>query len=632
MRFFWKVLAGMTLAVVVTAWVADLRVSGLVQSSRAQTLERRARDDAWLFSRLARPLLSAGDEAGLGRLAADLLRQLDDRRITFIAGDGRVLADSHRDPSAMDNHAERPEVRVPGEVHRRLSDTLDRPMIYVALALRDGEELLGYSRVALDASVVELADGALRRELLLATLMALGAGLVLALIVSDRISRPLLRMTTVMSALGRGDYRQRVDPAGSSELRNMANVLNDVGRTLQERESRIVAEVSQKAAILSAMDEGLVAMDRRGRVVLLNNAARRMLAPGAADGVGARFADLARDPSLVDAAARCLSQAERCEGEIRVGPGGEEGNDLAFVVTPVLDPSGRAEMAVLVVHDVTTLRRLEQVRSDFVANVSHELKTPLTTMRGYIEALLDDPDLDSDQRGRFLMKAGRSTERLTAIVSDLLDLARLERGPDHAGAEPVDLAELVADCVSSVQNDADERGVRLQVSVEDAPLVLRGDDPALVIAVTNLLNNAVKYSPVGGVVDVRLGLEPTGEAAAVSAAAPADVPADAPADVPADVPAAAPGAGLGDEPTLARRCVRLSVADQGPGIPLEAQERIFERFFRVDKDRSRQLGGTGLGLSIVRNVISTHGGEVWVESTPGQGSCFHVRLRLSEPL
>jgi two-component system phosphate regulon sensor histidine kinase PhoR len=583
-RFFWKLLAGMTLAVVATAWVSDLRVSSLVEERRLESVRERAREDAFLVSRLAMAPLLAGDIPALQELADHLERHLAGRRITIIAADGAVLADSHESPRAMGDHGTRPEVIDPGSVHERVSDTLGREMMYVSKAMAHDGQTLGHARVALDTSRIR-ADGDLLRDgMLLATFLALGVGLVLAFVISGRVSRPLQRITAAIGALGRGDYHRRLVEEGAAEIRHMAEVVNDVGLRLEERETRIVAEVGQKAAILSAMDEGLVALDRALRVVLLNDAARTMLDPERKEGVGVRFADLTSAPEFILAARECLEQGERREGEIRA-PGAEDGNIMAFVVTPVLDPGGRAEMAVLVLRDVTALRRLEKVRSDFVANVSHELKTPLTTMRGYLEAVLDDPGMDVEQRRAFLEKAGRSTERLTAIVSDLLDLARLERSIDESEGELVDLGPLVADCVRSIQPDAEERLVRVDMHLERSPVVVSGDDQSLVTAVTNLLVNAVKYSPENGVVDVSLRTE----------------------------------GGVG----------WLRVADQGPGVPFAAQERIFERFYRVDKDRSRQLGGTGLGLSIVRNVVQAHGGQVWVESTPGEGSRFHMQLPLS---
>ena len=583
MRFVWKLFAGMTLVVGATAFVADVQVSATVEKSRLEVVRDRSREAAWFLSELVRPMLAADDIAAVRDLTVRLERRLAGRRITIIAPDGRVLADSHEDPAVMENHADRPEVLAPGSVHRRISDTLGRPMTYVAEPVESDGRLLGHARVALDASALESSGGLLRQALLTATFVALGVGLLLSWLISVRISRPLERIGAAISGLGMGDYQQRVAMSGPEEIRRVASMLNDVGDRLRRREARIVAEVGQKAAILSAMDEGLVALDRGGHVVLLNDAGRSILDRNATEGVGAHLGELTQESELLAAADSCLAEGQRREGEIRSAVA-DAPAVVHYVATPVLDPSGAAEMAVLVLRDVTALRRLEQVRRDFVANVSHELKTPLTTMRGYLEAVLDEPAMPAEQRRSFLEKAGRSTARLAAIVSDLLDLARLERGPEELGSDPIDMDSLAADCVRAVKADAEERRVRIEMHVPEAHTVVRGDDQSLVTAVTNLLDNAVKYSPEGGLVTVRL-VQHDGQA-------------------------------------------WLTVSDQGPGIPPQEQERIFERFYRVDKDRSRQLGGTGLGLSIVKNVVLAHGGEVWVESTLGEGSQFHLRLPL----
>lgn len=586
MRFFWKLMLGMTLVVAATAWVADLSVSNVVDESRVSAVQQRVREDAWLVGQLLQPLLQAGDELAVTLLADRLARQLPGRRVTLIAPEGRVLADSHEDPAGMDNHGTRPEVLQPGSVHERHSDTLGQAMVYASERVVDSSGvLLGHARVALAASDLDAAGAQQRRALLTGTLVSLLVGLVLALLISGRISRPLAAIARAVSALGRGELHEPVADSGSLEIRQVASAVNGVARTLGERAQRISAEIGQKVAILSAMDEGLLALDSDGLVVLINEAGRALLGADGRELLGRPLTELGARTELVKAATGCLAGGQRQEGELRAHELEDE-QVLHFVASPVLDESGRAAMAVLVVRDVTDLRRLEQVRRDFVANVSHELKTPLTTMRGYLEAVLDDPDMAPEQRTRFLVKAGASTARLAAIVSDLLDLARLERRAGDLDREPLDLRALVADCVRSTSPDAEDRGVVVRLHSPQGALTLCGDEQALMTAVTNLLDNGIKYSPVGG--QLQVGLEREGSHA------------------------------------------RIWVADQGPGIPYEFQERIFERFYRVDKDRSRQLGGTGLGLSIVKNVVQAHGGEVWVESTPGAGSRFLVRLPLEE--
>ena len=562
----------MTLVVAATAFVADWRVTSVVESRRLEAVQRRVLDDAWLLAEIVRQPLLTKDVTALRELSRAVAQRIEGLRVTVIGGDGTVLADSHRDPTSMEPHGRRPEVLKPGRVVQRFSATLKRDMIYAAAAVSGG-----YARVALDLGDVTRAGGELRQGLIPAALVALAVGCLLALLISTRISRPLARIGGVIMAMGRGEYDRRVEEAGASEFRAVARTLNDVGRQLLEREGLILAEAGQKAAIVSAMEEGLVALDRDHRVVLLNDAARRLLGSEGAD-VGDRFADLIDAPELLLSADRCLEQGERIEGEVVT----TESDVIQFTASPLRAVGGATEMAVMVLRDVTAMRRLEQVRRDFVANVSHELKTPLTTMRGYIETVLDDDAMEPELRRSFLKKAERSTSRLASIVSDLLDLARLERSPEELGDELLDLSALVIDCVHHVENDAEERGVLIEVSSTVPRTLVRGDDQSLVTAVTNLLDNAVKYTPPGGRVIVSV--------------------------------------------VVVEGMAEVHVVDEGPGIPLSEQERIFERFYRIDKNRSRKLGGTGLGLSIVRNVALSHGGEVSVQSEPGAGSRFVLRL------
>ena len=242
----------------------------------------------------------------------------------------------------------------------------------------------------------------------------------------------------------------------------------------------------------------------------------------------------------------------------------------------------RSGACVVVLRDLTERRRLEQVRQDFVANVSHELKTPLTTMRGYVETIQDDPDMPPAVREKFLDKVQRSTTRLGSIVSDLLDLTRIETTRDSVERHRVDLYALAREAIGLAQSSAESRSVLLRLAGAGGPWFVLGEDKSLMLAIQNLVDNAIKYSPEEGVVTVSLE---------------------------------------GDENGLV-----LAVKDEGPGIPESERERIFERFYRIDKDRSRSPGGTGLGLSIVRNAVRSHGGDVDVVSTMGQGSTFRMHL------
>lgn len=341
---------------------------------------------------------------------------------------------------------------------------------------------------------------------------------------------------------------------------------------------RIAAQVARNAGLLEALDEGLLGVDGSGRVILANRTARGLLDVVAGDPIGLPLARVSSLPALAATVDQARSVGGRVFYETTVRENDED-RVLRIVASPIPGPEG---LCIVAVRDLTEMRRLELVRSDFVSNVSHELKTPLTSMRGFVEAVLDDPEMPAALRTQFLGKARHSTERLSAIVSDLLNLTRIESSAGQIEREPLLLSALVAEIVAAAVEDAEARGVALTIAEPPPQTTVMGDAQALALAISNLVDNAVKYSPEGGVVGVRLCLE--------------------------------------DDWLV------LAVEDQGPGVPVAERERIFERFYRVDKVRSRALGGTGLGLSIVKNVVLAHQGEVEVQSASGGGSRFVMRL------
>jgi two-component system phosphate regulon sensor histidine kinase PhoR len=328
------------------------------------------------------------------------------------------------------------------------------------------------------------------------------------------------------------------------------------------------------------MVEGVVAVDEKGRVILMNGVAAEILGADARLAQGSSFESVTRVGEVQDAVAETMRSGVRRVREVLLSAVPRD-RILEIYVSPIREPSGGV---VVVLHDVTELRRLEGVRRDFVANVSHELKTPLTVIRGIVETLLDDEDIEAATRVRFLQKANVQTERISSIVTDLLRLVRLESEGAGGERETLDLREPVQASVRSLQPSADDKRIELRVDVSPDELLVDGDRNALRLIVDNILDNAVKYTSAGHV-SVRLSRD-------------------------------------------ADRAL-LEIADTGVGIAAVEQERIFERFYRVDKARSRELGGTGLGLSIVRNAVHAHGGVVQCVSELGRGSTFRVWIPLA---
>ncbi len=591
-RFFWKVFLGVLVIVAVGGLIVGSLVGGVAEGSRNELIQQRVRDESQLVALLATDPLArwtnTGDDgertraaAELERIAARVAQDLEGRRITLLAADGLVLADSHESPGVMDNHGTRPEVLRPGEVVARASRTLQRELLYVAQVVEADGERLGYARVARAAEDVEAELAALRRAVQTGAAVALGIGLILSWLLSTQLTRPLRRIVAALSALGSGERQPRLPVTGRDEVGRLAAAVNDLSEQLEDRIHRLEQVNEQHRAVLGSMEEGVVAVDPEHCLVLINDAAiELLLADHQVDPHGRPIWEITRVPEVVTAVERCVNEHVKVSVEVRVHHG-ERDLDLAVSAVPLGGaPDGRGCVAVL--HDLTEVRRLEVIRRDFVANVSHELKTPLTSMKGFVEAVLEDSEMPDDRRTSFLTKSLDNADRLAAIVSDLLDLARIESdGGTGTRFRPIDLADALQRAIHGQRASAETKNVTLQVDVAGA-VPFFGDAQALETAVSNLINNAIRYSPAES--RVRIGL------------------------------------------LRKDRSILIEVQDDGPGIPPHEQERIFERFYRVDKDRARTLGGTGLGLSIVKHAVAAHGGEVSVESQVGVGSTFRIRL------
>lgn len=568
-----------------TLLVATLLVAWSIRHSVNERIERslvtQARLTAELLSR-QRPSSRAELDA-----EADTLGRLAEARVTFIAPNGTVVGDSEVPAgtlSAVDNHADRPEVRAARAdgigVARRYSDTVDADMLYVAVVVPNSPlPDVSIVRLALPLTEVGQQLAVVRRAAVAAALTGLGVALALAWITSALLAR---RMRTIADGARRyasGDLTRPVRDRGTDEIGAVARVLDDTVREVGRRAEELAADRARMEAILGGMIEGVLVVNDQGRLQLINGAARRMLKlTDSAD--GRHYLEIVRHPDIAAqiGAALAGTATEGRELTLPQAPG------TIFVARSASVVTGTTRGGVLVLHDISDLRRADQVRRDFVANVSHELRTPLTAVRGYVEALLDGVP-DPDQSQRFLETIARHTLRMERLVRDLLRLARLD-----AGQESLEQASYPLDALfQAVETDLAEATAVRRVSVQrdiaaDAAIVT-GDPAKLHDALRNLLENAINYSPDAGT--IRLSSRREGD-----------------------------------------RLV-ITVKDQGPGIPESELRRVFERFYRVDKARSRDgrdPGGTGLGLAIVRHLVELHGGTVSAGNDPDGGAAIRVEL------
>jgi two-component system phosphate regulon sensor histidine kinase PhoR len=393
--------------------------------------------------------------------------------------------------------------------------------------------------------------------------------------------QPLKDMIGVVEKYAEGFFTWRVRLGTRNDaLGQLGNQLDRMAQTLGEKFYRLTKSLAESEALLGAMEEGVLILDLKGRIKKIYGAMESILAHAFPSDTGKHYLEVFRDPELNELIQSTLADKKGHRGSL--SPLGQPGRTLQVQSSLVQYPENGGEGVIVVFHDVTDLKRLERVRQDFVANVSHELRTPLTAIKGYVEALREGGLQEPAQAEQFLRVIQRHSERMDKIVSDLLLLSEMESADRVLQRETVHLPELIRTAVETLRPLAEAKKQNLRVEPLEGLPTLRADSQKLHQVMINLLNNAISYTPEGGSITVDAGQVPEG--------------------------------------------VEVSVSDNGIGIPPDDLPRIFERFYRVDKGRSRELGGTGLGLSIVKHIVEAHGGHMRVESEPGKGSHFTFYL------
>jgi two-component system phosphate regulon sensor histidine kinase PhoR len=591
-QLFWRLCAGYAVLIVVVTGVVGILIetrerAAMLRDVRAQLAAGTAylRDTAapWLLPGAPGTSDPSGLQARVTRLGAE-----SGARLTVIRADGTVIADSSLDPAKLDDHSARPEFQQAlaqgsGSI-QRFSRTSGEDMLYAALRVPPEGPALGVVRTGLPVALVDQRIWELRGLVLIGAALAALVGLVLGLFFARRLSAPVAEVIEAVEAISRGGYGHVESPRAGDEIGRIALAVNRMSEELRERLGTITADRNKVLAILGSMVEGVVAVDGEERVVHMNQVARRLLGAPPAGSVGRRIWEVTRAVEIPRILEEARQRGEASGTAEVVLDGSAERRVIELAASPLLDASGLCSGAVVVLHDVTELRRLEQVRRDFVANVSHELKTPLTAIRGLVETLIDDQAMEPATARRFALKIRDQAVRLSALVTDLLTLARVEAADDSRERRALDLRGPLRECAARFAPLCAEKSVRLALEIPERPIHVNADEEDLRQIAGNLLDNAIKYTPSGG--SVALRVQPDGEE------------------------------------------VLIEVADTGIGIEPRHQDRIFERFYRVDKARSRELGGTGLGLSIVKHQVLALEGSISLASTPGQGSSFRVRLPL----
>lgn len=592
-RFLWQVWLAVAGLVLISTLTFGILTSSQLQSYVLHNIETSLNNQAQLLGILIKPHIGDYTQVTWGEL--EQFGRERGIRMTLVGTAGEVIFDNQESAALMDNHGTRPEIlQALGTgvgISQRYSQTLGISMLYLAVPILEKEHLMGFVRVSVSLSAVDEQLGELRRDIFLAGLAIAGIFLILSYFLALRFYRPILEMTSASVRLAQGEYDVRLQLNRHDELGQLANALNQLAESAANRIDALTHSRNQLVSVLSGLKEGVIAVDMEQRILHINHSAFDILGLYEKNKPQGHFLwEWVRIPELCQAVDKGIQEKveihQQIEFQSRVLELSvvlliKDGNSNS-ATTSVNNIAG----AIVVFSDITEVVRLEKVRTDFVANASHELKTPIAAIKGYVETIEDDKEMASDIRRKFISRIKDHAARLEDIVLDLLHLSRVDGLTPELKMERIDLLSTLKQIFKSKIDEAEALGIDFNLDLPECPILIHGDNIALWQLVTNLIDNAFKYINKKGEVTIKVSKE---------------------------------GA-----------FALIEVKDNGIGIPLVEQERIFERFYRVDSSRSRGQGGTGLGLAIVKHIAQAHKGFVKLESVPGRGSSFVIGLPLDE--
>ena len=555
-------------------------ISKEIERHYINSIEVNLKNQAELTEELFENLLPSGKVSKIDGLTKRIGKKID-TRITVIALNGRVLGDSKEDPKKMENHLTRPEVEqaLRGEIGKsiRYSNTLKEKMLYVALPIKGEGKTVGIIRTSFPLGQIKALVWAVNNRIIYFTLILTIFALILSFLSTRVVTKPVKEMALAAKKIAKGDFNVRVSTKTKDEIGELSSSLNQMAREIQSLFTTLGVEKEKLQKTISAMAEGVVALDSQKRILLANESFKRMCGLSSYSIIGKAYWEVLRNIDFKELIDRVFKNNKIQTSEIRYQDKVYLGNGV-----PLYRVKGGG--IVIVLHDITEIKQLEREKADFVANVSHELRTPLTAIKGFVETL--EEEADKEER-HFLKIIDKHTDRLISLVSDLLLLSRIEERGKKLEVEDVNLKEIIEDVLRIFDSRIKEKNLKLElIAPQNLPL-LKADPYLLEQLFINLIDNAVKYTKEGK---------------------------------------------IKVEITFTNDRVNIKVLDTGIGIPEEHLGRIFERFYMVDKARSRGLGGTGLGLSIVKHIVFLHDGEISVDSKIGKGTTFTIILPVQTPL
>ena len=587
-RLFWKPFTYFSLLIILGCVIGGATTISWQHEQIIHQVELRLRNTAISLQSPAEDALAKSDLENFQRVIATITSQID-TRITLIEKQGQVLADSQTDPQQLDNHGDRPElIAALKNGHgkkKRFSDSLGIEMLYIAYRVEHQGTTVGFIRAALGTQ--QISDKVADMQLKIATLVLIiiAGGLSIAGIGIAKMTQPVVQLIEEARELTSGQIKKPRNLSKGNEFDELGQTLNNLSKTLSKRMRQLERNHNELLVVLEGMKEGVIAVDGSDCIRFANEAVCRMFSLDLNRDEGRPIWEVLRNQMIETTVHKARKSDEPFHGKIELLTPHEQHLSLSASAIPSSSHSASSKTpgVIIVFHDITEIHRLENMRRDFVANVSHELKTPLASIQAFAETLIDGAIHDEDNNMLFLTRIVEQSDRLNLLIQDLLSIARLESGENVTDFASVDLAEIAQRCLNNHQSHAAKKNITLVSNQSDSVWVFAEAD-GLTQILDNLVDNALKYTPENGTVTVNIQAEP--------------------------------------------QTVHLQVTDTGIGIPVDHQDRIFERFYRVDKARSRQLGGTGLGLAIVKHLVNAFGAEVDVISAANQGTTFQITFPL----
>ncbi|MGE5396558.1 MAG: ATP-binding protein [Chitinophagales bacterium] len=586
--FKWKLVLSFIIPILLLVLIIGLTVVKVVDHFYLQQIEQQLINEARLIAAQTQPSDYYEHSSALAEIVAEAAKN-SRARVTLIAADGTVLADSDEDPSQMTNHSNRPEVHAAllgqtGSITRQ-SSTLHIRMKYAAVPVKQDSRVIGVVRLALPLSFID----ALLNRLWWIILAIMGLAAILAAFVSyrmaTRLAEPIIDLTEVADSITQGNLKGRVYYDGEDEIGTLAGAMNTMAQRLEEKIGELTDTKARLESILANSVNGVVLMGTDRHILTINNRACELFSVDKESALNRHQLEITHSYAINDAIEQALREERDVQMECILHILGEK--IVQVYAVPVLSQTGNLETILLVLNDITELKRLETIRKDFVANVSHELRTPMAAISGFAETLMQE-NAENETVYEFSRIIHDEATRLSRLVNSLLELSRVEAADPDLKLTSFNMYEVITDTVTKLEQQTKTKNVIIDLELSAQNSEVQADRDRIDQVMINILDNAIMHSPENGT--VRISLSSTS-----------------------------------DE-------VEVIVADEGHGVPDGEEDRIFERFYRVDRSRSRKAGGTGLGLSIAKHIIEVHKGTIGVKTNDSGGASFYFTLPLKQGL